>query len=99
MCRVKCELICPSGSGFRAGSAFERYGNAEKCLRQNTNFASCVKLLGPIQPVGVKDSTSVFRKNMIWLSYLAAEQEGRFAIVTDVGSGMRWTRRRRRRAR
>ncbi len=43
-----------------------------------------------IRPSGPENSTSIFPNFMI-VSTHPALQEGRFAIVTDVGSGMRWT--------
>jgi hypothetical protein len=44
------------------------------------------------QAAEVESFASVFQKYVIFLAHPASDQEGRFAIVTDVGCGMRWTR-------
>jgi hypothetical protein len=44
-----------------------------------------------VKPLGEKYSASVFPKNMIVSALSRLRSEGRFAIVTNVGSGMRWT--------
>src|SRR6185312_5642851 len=61
------------------------------CAKTAT-FVSDFRLIWPVQPRGEKYSASVFRKFMVEWPRLAPDREGRFAIVTDVGSGMRWTR-------
>src|SRR4029077_2599962 len=45
-----------------------------------------------------KYPTSVFQKYVVLSALSRFRSEGRFAIVTNVGSGMRWTRRCARRA-
>jgi hypothetical protein len=43
--------------------------------------------------------SSFFFSEIVHTARIPPPHEGRFAIVTDVGSGMRWTRQRARRAR
>jgi hypothetical protein len=49
----------------------------------------------PVQPLGEKYSASPFGRNRFIDSRVPPRSEGRFAAVTNVGCGMRWTRRRR----
>jgi hypothetical protein len=47
-----------------------------------------------VHPRARKYSASRFGRNSFIDSNVPAHQEGRIAIVTDVGQGMRWTRQR-----
>src|SRR5579863_2803526 len=46
----------------------------------------------PVQPFGKKYFASRIGRNSNRAIAVPASHEGRFAIVTDVGCGMRWTR-------
>jgi hypothetical protein len=61
--------------------------------RQNKNLLKRFNLIWAVQSGGEK--YSAWRRPQIsgFLSFVPFPQEGRFAIVTNVGSGMRWTRR------
>jgi len=54
-----------------------------------SDFISGFRLIGRRGPRGIKFLFLFFRKRVICVHPLP--QEGRFAIVTDVGIGMRWT--------
>jgi len=60
-------------------------------MRQKTKFASGFKPILPVQSWREKYSTFVFSEIDIPCSHPALDQEGRFAIVTNVERGMRWT--------
>jgi hypothetical protein len=61
-------------------------------LRQKTDFSSLFKPLGVIE---FSNRKFYFRFSEMcdYLLPIPRPQEGRIAIVTDVGCGMRWTRR------
>jgi hypothetical protein len=44
-----------------------------------------------VQPLAQKYSASVFAQITFISAAVPSHTEGRFAIVTDVGGGMRWT--------
>jgi len=46
----------------------------------------------PVQPFSQKDSGVLFTQITSTFIAIPHPQEGRFAIVTDVGRGRRWTR-------
>jgi hypothetical protein len=46
----------------------------------------------PVQPSGEKYFASRIGRNSFIDPPIPRSQEGRFAVVTDVGRGMRWTR-------
>ena len=50
------------------------------------------KSLNPVQPLREKYSASPQTQITSTTPAVSFPQEGRFAVVTDVGSGMRWTR-------
>jgi hypothetical protein len=45
----------------------------------------------PVQPLGEKYSASQFARNRFIDLRVPPRSEGRFAVVTNVGCGMRWT--------
>jgi hypothetical protein len=45
----------------------------------------------PVQPLSQKYFASRFDQITFLISAIPSHTEGRFAIVTDVGGGMRWT--------
>jgi hypothetical protein len=62
-------------------------------LRQNAKIPSSLKLICPVQSLFKKDSVSRPTQIKSILVAVPPPHEGRFAIVTDVERGMRWTRR------
>src|SRR5882757_11476908 len=52
------------------------------------------KSLNPVQPLREKYFASPQTQITFKTPAVSFPQEGRFAVVTDVGSGMRWTRQR-----
>jgi hypothetical protein len=50
------------------------------------------KSLNPVQPLREKYFASPQTQITFKILTVSFPQEGRFAVVTDVGSGMRWTR-------
>jgi hypothetical protein len=63
---------------------------ARNSLRVKSNFASGVKLIWVVSSPGKNISLSE-NKKLWFLPVVPSSQEGRFAVVTDVESGMRWT--------
>ena len=61
-------------------------------MREKSNFVNRFKLIRVVSWSRAKISLSENQKMCI-LPAIPFPQEGRFAVVTDVGSGMRWTRR------
>jgi hypothetical protein len=59
-------------------------------MRAKSNFASGFKLIWVFSSPRRKISLSVNQK-LCFPPAVPPPQEGRIAIVTDVGSGMRWT--------
>jgi hypothetical protein len=60
-------------------------------VRQKTNFASPFNPIPPVQSSPEKYSAFVFSEIAVPSSHPALDREGRFAIVTSVERGMRWT--------
>src|SRR5216683_4941671 len=60
-------------------------------LRQKSNFSSRFNPILPVQSCREKYSDFVFSEIGVPCSRPALDQEGRFAIVTNVERGMRWT--------
>ena len=93
-----CALICLVGQlSLIDSTAFRsrrRSQTALKCVRAKTNFVSRFKLIRVVSWPRANISLSEKQKLCI-LPAVPFPQEGRFAVVTDVGSGMRWTQRRR----
>jgi len=63
----------------------------ENRVRQKANFASRFNAILPVQSCREKYSDFVFSEIGVTCSRPALDQEGRFAIVTNVERGMRWT--------
>jgi hypothetical protein len=61
-----------------------------KSLREKSKFASGINAESGVQSFAQKYCFSLFWKIVI-VSPRPGPQEGRFAIVTSVGRGMRWT--------
>jgi hypothetical protein len=59
-------------------------------VRPKTIFASHFNDITPVQPLVEKYFTFAFSETSVRCSCPALDQEGRFAIVTNVGCGMRW---------
>ena len=62
------------------------------CLRQKSNLSKPFNLICTVQSSPKKFSPSRFTQITFISSAILRSKEGRFAIVTDVGRGMRWTR-------
>jgi hypothetical protein len=63
---------------------------AQNRVREKSNFVNRFKRIWVVSPSRAKISLSENRKLCI-VPAVPFPQEGRFAVVTDVGSGMRWT--------
>jgi hypothetical protein len=61
-------------------------------VRLTANLSNPIKLMLPVQPAPQKYFPSRFAQITSISPAVLLPLEGRFAIVTDVGSGMRWTR-------
>jgi hypothetical protein len=61
-------------------------------MRENAKFVSSLNLICPVQSCFKKDSVSRRPQIKSILIAVPPPYEGRFAIVTDVERGMRWTR-------
>jgi hypothetical protein len=61
-------------------------------VRLTANLSNPIKLMLPVQPSPQKYFASRFAQITSISPAVLFPLEGRFAIVTDVGSGMRWTR-------
>jgi hypothetical protein len=68
---------------------------APQRLRIKTNFLNQINVICPVQITQQKYSASRSAQ-ITGVSIASRPTEGRFAIVTNVGQGMRWTRQRRR---
>ena len=64
----------------------------ESRLRAKTKLSNDLNLISPVQSRARKYIALLIPQNSGVLSLPRAPYEGRFAIVTDVGRGMRWTR-------
>jgi hypothetical protein len=85
------KLICPSsGDSVRYRRARTPFG-AKNRVRVKSNFVSRFKLIRIVSWPRANILLSENQKMCI-LPTVPLPQEGRFAVVTDVGSGMRWTR-------
>jgi hypothetical protein len=62
------------------------------CVRLTANLSNPIKLMLPVQPSPQKYFASRFAQITSISPAVLFPLEGRFAIVTDVGNGMRWTR-------
>jgi hypothetical protein len=60
-------------------------------VRLNANLSNPIKLMLPVQSSPKKYFASRFPQITSISPAILFPLEGRFAIVTDVGSGMRWT--------
>jgi hypothetical protein len=79
--------------GFREGlnsSGLLRITPAN--LRAQPNFLNQIKLMLPVQSLLAKINPFRPDPNQIYNPRRSGPLEGRIAIVTDVGRGMRWTR-------
>jgi hypothetical protein len=65
---------------------------AIRYLRARRNLLNWVKLMLPVQSPLQKYFRSLLTQITCISLAIPAHTEGRFAIVTDVGQGMRWTR-------
>jgi hypothetical protein len=61
-------------------------------MRVEKKFSCNFKLILPVQSSPKKFFPSRFTQITFISSAILRSKEGRFAIVTDVGCGMRWTR-------
>ena len=68
---------------------------ATRRVRGRANFSNGSNVICPVQPRLQKYSASHLPQINRTTPRIPSHQEGRFAIVTDVGCGMRWTRQRR----
>jgi hypothetical protein len=65
-----------------------------RALRVERKFLRRIKLICPVQTTLQKYSCSRLTQITSISIAIPFPQEGRFAVVTNVGSGMRWTRQR-----
>jgi hypothetical protein len=63
-------------------------------VRVQPNFSNRIKLFLPVQSPSAKIFRFPFPPNHLYHARHPGPREGRIAIVTDVGCGMRWTRQR-----
>jgi len=82
-----CLLHDNPASKMRIGSPETRRNR----VREKSNFASRFKLIWGVQPWPRK-YFYLRKSEIVYLFLRPAPHEGRFAIVTDVGGRMRWTR-------
>jgi hypothetical protein len=69
---------------------FGRPKGDQNRVRQKINFARLFKLMGVFSPV--VQNISLYENQKLCISWpILLPPEGRIAIVTDVGCGMRWT--------
>ena len=61
-------------------------------MRRHIDLVKEINLIPPVQPYLQKFFAFRFARNTFITSVVLFPLEGRIAIVTDVGSGMRWTR-------
>jgi hypothetical protein len=78
--------------GFSEATSRIRSKTAPNGVREKANFVSGIMLIWVVQICAQKYSS--FGKSEIVGIFppFRCPQEGRFAIVTNVGCGMRWTR-------
>src|SRR6516165_8614466 len=62
-------------------------------VRLNLNFMNRFNVIWVVQSSRQKYFASRLPQISGYLPFIPHPQEGRFAVVTDVGSGMQWTRR------
>ena len=90
-------VICPTGKSDDRFSRCRLVGpvwRPRNRVRPKTNFVRRINVILAVSYPCTNISLSENRKLCI-LPAVPPPQEGRIAIVTDVGSGMRWTRMRR----
>jgi len=63
-------------------------------VRAQPNFLNRINLFLPVQSPSAKIFRFPFPPNHLYHAHHPGPREGRIAIVTDVGCGMRWTRQR-----
>jgi hypothetical protein len=66
--------------------------HAKNHRRAKTNFARRFNLIWVVQSASEKYSALLQPQLSGFISFIPHPKEGRFAIVTNVGRGMRWTR-------
>jgi hypothetical protein len=91
------EPICPSSGDsveFCLMSSRANASRAKNRARVKSNFVSRFNLIWVVSSPRANISLSENQK-LCTLPAVPFPQEGRFAVVSDVGSGMRWTLRRR----
>jgi hypothetical protein len=69
--------------------------SAHPLLREKTDFVRPINVICPVQ-ICLKEYSASRSAQITGVSIASRPTEGRFAIVTNVGQGMRWTRQRRR---
>jgi hypothetical protein len=90
--RSRASLVGQIRSDFDQRNADDNSPQHKNRVRQKTKFANAFNAIPPVQSSREKYSTFGFSEIDVGYSCPALD-EGRFAIVTDVERGMRWTHR------
>jgi hypothetical protein len=73
-------------------SIFISAASVARSSRAKTNFTNQFNLFRAFKP-NIENISLFQKKNLRYSALVPIPFEGRFAVVTNVGSGMRWTRR------
>src|SRR5689334_17067031 len=76
---------------FRSFAALIRLQNRPKSPARKLYFLKPAQPIGAIQALAHKYSCLRKSENVYFSPHPVPDSEGRFAIVTNVGCGMRWT--------
>ena len=93
-CRLRIQTHSLSAH-FRSGFDRNLPKLTAQALRGEGKFSFAFNLIWPVQSSLQKYFGSLLTQITCLSFAIPAHTEGRFAIVTDVGQGMRWTRQRR----
>jgi hypothetical protein len=88
---AKFKIEVNFGVGLRPGMTEWMTAELAKSLRQKSNLASRFNADFTVQPPCENISLSLSGKSPLEARAIPPFHKGRFAIVTDVGRGMRWT--------
>jgi hypothetical protein len=95
--RVACEGGIPADRSSRTSGATQfdfparRVAESPEDAERKNSFVRRFSCLEPLRH-SLKNSSSIFLEISAYHNLILRPQEGRFAIVTSVGRGMRWTR-------
>ena len=93
---IVMSAACRWGNLGNANPIYPRsFARRTRPLRGKTNFLNQINVICPVQ-ICLKEYSASRSAQITGVSIASRPTEGRFAIVTNVGQGMRWTRQRRR---